>query len=69
MPRNELDCYFNGCTGTLAYCGDDPNDSALYRCRECGDEYPQEEIEYWAEKDGEISKLANVLLEGYYEEN
>lgn len=66
MSEGELDCYFSGCTGTLEYCGDDGDDSALYRCRECGDEYPQEEIKHWAEQDGPISELAKVLLEGYH---
>ena len=66
MTENELDCYFNDCTGTLEYLGDDADDPALYRCRECDDEFPQEEIEYWADQDGPVSKLAKVLLEGYY---
>jgi len=65
---NELDCYHRDCRGTLAYHGDNPDDPALYRCRECGDEYDQESIEELAEMDGATAKLAKVLLAGYYEE-
>lgn len=62
MTENELDCYFNDCTGTLEYLGDDADDPALFRCRDCGDEYSQEKVEELAEMDGAISELAEVLL-------
>ena len=65
--NDELDCYHGDCRGTLEYRGDNPDDPALYRCRDCGDEFIQEDIEHWAEQDGAVSKLAKVLLEGYHD--
>lgn len=64
----ELDCYRVGCTGTLAYYGDDDSDT-LYECRECDTELSQEYVAQLAEDDGPIAKLAKVLLAGYYEED
>jgi len=65
---NELDCYFGDCTGSLEYCGGNPDDPALYRCRDCGDEYNQAKIEELAEMDGPTAKLAKVLLAGHYDD-
>jgi hypothetical protein len=66
--ENKLRCTAIGCYGRFAYMGDDPQDSALYRCGECGKELDQDGMEHIAEKhDGPVGELAEKLLEGYGE--